>query len=651
MLILSIVFIAMNTMTASAAENDNALENISNDNATVEGDDNEHEASAVASTPDTWITGQLNWRDRNGTLQPLRFCKIKIKRTDSIIDYVVYEGYTDQNGEYYIEFTNDSSDGIVDLEIEVFAEGTDVKVKDASGHMYSDVIEQKNIFVGEHTISHVIYTMDSTLGQALQILQAVICASMYYEAMKGEDVDDVDIIYPHESSKQTCFYREANILQPVDTIYIVGVVNESSFLKSYESWDVITHEYGHHVANHENLDSYFSGGHGGEDMAEHYLSHFQSNNFDCASNCALDNSPTKFMESECKYQGSSLAWGEGYATFFGELAQQYFFDTYDCAPIYTAADKQYTSYNGFDYSIESEDAFLSNKGENSEIAVQRILYDLYDGVLINDSEDFDKIAFGHQELWDCITSSGKTTLFEFIRYLQNAYLTPSQRSALGELLAAHRLTCVASIIPDMSMNSPVVQFVWKEIDENRYFTARKFQVNFYDENYNLIVSTPVQVVELDDNNLGVITVDDELVWETIIDFPTYFYVSVTVYEFDGDLNNTLTNSYVTYYESAYTMYFSPGHIHNYTYNYIKNNSSNHKSYCVCGAYILENHFFISSGLKSSCRDCGYIATGNVPIIKPTVINSDNDQIEALPPEEERTVTCYTGKRKNEGENA
>ncbi len=687
-LILSVMFVAMNAVTASAAVNENtqttpdekysviqtvndtvlaearneqapeiaeenqdeAQSDTTDNSLTLEGDENANEVTAAASAPDTWITGKLTWRDHNNAAQPLRFCKIKIKRTDSLINYTIYEGYTDQNGEYYVEFTNDALDGLVDLEIEVFAEGTDVKVKDADNDLYSDVIEQKDISVGEHTIPRKIYTMDSTLGQALQILQAGICASMYYGAMKGEDVDDVDIIYPHEESKEICFYREAYLLQPIDTIYIEGVTDVDYVqLQPYSSWDVITHEYGHHVANHENIDNYFPGGHGGEDMAEHYKSHFQNNDFDCDSNCALEDSSSIFTENQCKYWGSSLAWGEGYATFFGELAQQYFVSNYvsgNYTSIYTVADKRYTSYNGLDYSIEEDDTFLTNKGENSETAVLRILYDLYDGVLINDlEEDFDQIALSHQKLWDCIISSGKTTLFEFIRYFQNVYLHPSQRSALGELLAAHRLTCPAPTIPNMSINSSIVQFVWNEIDKNRHFTARKFQINFYDENYDLIRSTPIQVIELDDNNVGAFTIDDALLWETIIEYPAYFYVSVTVYEFDGDLNNTLTDSYVTYYESAYTMYFSPGHIHDYTYDYLKNNSLTHKSYCICGAHILENHFFVTGLLNPTCRDCRYVNLINGPIIKPTSTDAGEETYGYLPPENESAYTTENSRTK------
>ena len=287
-------------------------------------------------------------------------------------------------------------------------------------------------------------------------------------------------------------------------------------------------------------------------------------------------------------------------------------------------------------------------GENSESGVSRILYDMYDSS--NSNEPFDKVSLGHQTMWNCIMNSNAKTLHQFINYFKNSYYPSNQHTNLGELLAVHKLTSFAPSIPSMSTNSPFVEFGWNEPNDYCHFTARKFQINFYDENYDLIRSTPIEVVDIDDsNNVGTFTIDDALFWETIIEYPTYFYVSVTVYEFDGDLNNTLTDSYVTYYESAYTMYFSPGHIHDYTYDYLKNNSLTHKSYCICGAYILENHFFVTELLNPTCRDCRYIHLINGPIIKPTSTDTGEETYGYLPADNEVANTYTSEKRKSKGE--
>jgi hypothetical protein len=93
------------------------------------------------------------------------------------------------------------------------------------------------------------------------------------------------------------------------------------------------------------------------------------------------------------------------------------------------------------------------------------------------------------------------------------------------------------------------------------------------------------------------------------------------------------------------MYLSPGHVHSYTHSYSKNNSTNHKAYCICGAYTLESHFFISVGLKTSCRDCGYITTGNVPVIRPTSIVTNDENCAGILPETGISGTYYAENKK------
>ena len=112
-----------------------------------------------------------------------------------------------------------------------------------------------------------------------------------------------------------------------------------------------------------------------------------------------------------------------------------------------------------------------------------------------------------------------------------------------------------------------------------YYSAYKFQVKFYDSSYNLIGSTDPQVVDFDFVNdiynvvySGTITIDNQL-WQTIMTYPSNFYVSVVMYECNGNINNPVTDPHTTSFESPYTMYLSPGHVHSYTHSYSKYNST------------------------------------------------------------------------------
>ena len=598
------------------------------------------EVNATTSEPNTTVTGRILWTDNNGNEQPLRFCRIKIKRVDSLINTVLYEGYTDKDGRYYAELENNAFDGLMDLTIKIFASGTDIAVRDSLYVLYTDTIDGSvlsslnNVGTGLYEFSDLTYDMNDPdeekafFANALQISQSAICASAYYETMKGSDIVDVDIIYPHLSNSISCSY-----LTGMNQIYMYRESDpEDVSLPSYASWDVITHEYGHHVAYHENLMDYTGSSHDGGDMAEHYKSHFLNDNFDsCEINCVLVSKLLlPFSEEDCKYEGSALAWGEGFPTFFGELAQQYFVSNYasDSSSIPNVADERYRDYSGINYSIEIYSGNIPGRGENSEMGVQRILYDLYDNSEINDPEAFDKINLGHQTIWNYIIDSQAKTLYQFIEYLKNSDYPKSQLTHLGAILEAHGLATTAPTIASVSLDSPYIEFVWVEPNEDGYYNARKFQVNFYNKDYNLIGSTAPQIVGTNTLNVGTITVDSQL-WQTIISYPSNFYVSITMYECNGNINNSVTNEYTTSYESAYTMCFSPGHVHDYTHSYSKCSSSQHKSYCACGEFIYENHFFLPGFVYSNCRDCGYMTTSVVPVIKLStvgmIIDNNSDE--------------------------
>ncbi len=595
------------------------------------------------------IKGNIEWTDANGVAQPLRFCKIEFyeRYTDTLTGYIG-EIYTDKDGNYSFEFIDDT----IDVTIILYAQGTDVTVCDDSGFdywywiEYEDEASLKSISPGSVITIDRIFNIpdDYEFGvdrdyfpRALQVAQAGICASMYYEAMKGTDVEDVSISYPHSIASDSSYYRTST-----NIIFLAGNIGQTSFtpfstdglIDSFESWDVITHEYGHHVAYCEGIYDSLGGWHViNEDMAEHYIEHFEGVTTNCGDSCALKSGlfgTNAFSQDECKYVGNALAWSEGFATFFGELSQQYFNDNYiDDSwqnEIPTFADLSYYAYNfstPFDVSaipVETNNRFI----ENSELCVQRVLHDLYDGSDLNNPETFDKVNLGHQTIWNYIIDSQAKTLYQFIEYLKNSDFPNSQLTNLGAILEAHGLATEAPTISSFTSDNPYVEFIWDEVNENGYYNARKFQVNFYDKNYSLIGSTTPQVVDINTENVGTITVDSQL-WQTIIIYPSNFFVSVTMYECNGNINNSVTDEYTTSYESAYTMYFSPGHVHDYTYSHLKYTSSQHKSYCLCGDFIYESHFFVSGLVYPSCRDCGYVTTSIVPIIKPTAVGISDDE--------------------------
>lgn len=213
------------------------------------------------------ISGQIKWTDANANYQPLRFCKIEFyeRYTDTLVAYMG-ETFTDKNGNYSFEFIEST----IDVTVIIYAQGTDVTVCDDGGFPYWYWIEYESepalksitpgsvISINKNFDIPEDYAYDADrdyFPRALQVAQAAICASMYYEAIKGSDVEDANISYPHSMDRDGSFYNKLT-----KVIYLVGYIAKNEFVPfasddpndspdgmvdSFESWDTITHEYGH----------------------------------------------------------------------------------------------------------------------------------------------------------------------------------------------------------------------------------------------------------------------------------------------------------------------------------------------------------------------------------------------------------------------
>ena len=549
------------------------LENLIIQNELSLGNDNISELMNNTTPHNTTISGFLEWADIGEGINPLRFVAFVVYRTDVSPAEYIYFGFTNNNGEFSFSFLNNDADGLADLSITVYAQGQDVSVYSPTGALYSYTFTAeendslRNIPAVNRTVS--LHEFDASTNdasteyrlfcQALQIAESAIAASIYYEAMNEQDVNDVDIVYPHQENNATCFYIESE-----QTIYIMAptISTDAATLPSYAACDVITHEYGHHVACCEGIDNSPGGTHGAhEDMSEHYKQHFGTNpsSINCNNQCALKvNNPNgyNFSEDECKYNGAVVAWAEGFATFFCEIAQQYFKNNYinysnNPHQIPTFADLKSTDTKYTDDNIETKTGSLH---QNSERMVTLILYDLYDGESLN-SDLFDSICIEERSLWNMIMASGAVNLYEFLDFFKIAYTNDSDLLNLGKILSGNNLIYSNFELTEVTTFTPAVKIKWVERNSSGYYNARLFQINFYDYYHlNLIYSTDATPLELDQALQGFIDISDEL-WKTLINEYRKFYITLTVYEADGDICNYGNDDcFITSVESEYKLY-------------------------------------------------------------------------------------------------
>ena len=656
--------------------------------------------------PDLTISGEFYWQDDNSTTPqvfPLQYCKVILCERDNTEaeECELMVTYTNENGEYSFNLKNDTSyaeNGGYDLTVKVVPAGEYITVYRGDGSAYYDnYYLPDNISAGVYDNISKTYSMTDALGfgKALQIAQAAIIASKYYEAMKGTNanIPSVSIKYPHNEENDSCYYRKSE-----QTIFIYqNEVNEPPKPNSYASWDVIMHEYGHFVSHREEIDASPGGAHTiTMQMAEHYKQHYNPS-FVCEIDCVYSNPNSAYGEDDCKFVGTALAWSEGFATCFSIVAQEYAIEKlFLSSNINTINNTEYNAYNGVNHDIDA----YTGTSDNSEATVQAILYDIYN----LDNEVHDDIELWHQTIWNMIVDSKAKYFYEFDDYFRTRCTDAVDLEKYNKLLSDHHLAPSSVwVVGGLTTYCPTFKWSWTEDRLTIFFKDRTYRLNFYDSNRSLIATT--EEFTCTDNSYTI----SESLWQTILDNGSSFYVSVTIYEnndpitdYEGEWKlfnspiieanvGTLSSKYldidgcywykftapqtgdytfkttgdvdtfgeifnqvvvgqstsgiVSSYDSggennnfSFTKYMVSGesfylrvrgknwssvgsfslsvsyspHVHNYTHRCRPDGNELHKAFCVCGAYIFENHTFRVTISKTYCTKCGYISVSDGP---------------------------------------
>lgn len=201
------------------------------------------------------IHTQLLWSDDNANEHPIAYTKFDvIDRGGSSTVTNTY--YTDANGYFPSGITVASP---ANVDIKIYAAGCDTSV-----HKKTFLgINSQWYYLRSNFDPNVIsmtfpVTMTTDFGRVQQISQALIYADRYVTTMKGSSIASVKAVYPDNSSHYNSL---------TEKIHLLG---EGSDL-DYADWDVIMHEYGHHVAHKLGIDDSLGGEHSSaENLADRY---------------------------------------------------------------------------------------------------------------------------------------------------------------------------------------------------------------------------------------------------------------------------------------------------------------------------------------------------------------------------------------------
>ncbi|MDR2267239.1 MAG: hypothetical protein LBE09_06635 [Christensenellaceae bacterium] len=207
-----------------------------------------NQTSSASITDATYVNGLLQWKDDAGELHPLRRIMVDIMDYDGIAPDILGTVYTNNEGRYSFTFDNadlllEFENGGYDVYIKVYAGTTNAQVIKSNDNEYyytSSTQANMNVTTGSTTVINMTFGMGSALGQAFQISQAVLTARDFAWNMSGSIPSDMTILYP--AATEGCTYDRETL-----RMYIVPASKDGDYIKSYAAWDVIMHEYGHHI--------------------------------------------------------------------------------------------------------------------------------------------------------------------------------------------------------------------------------------------------------------------------------------------------------------------------------------------------------------------------------------------------------------------
>lgn len=409
--------------------------------------------ATTGTNKDTVVSGSDVWRDDNGVDHPLRWIKVGVFDEDPFGEELIGYTYTDINGNYSFVFQNkdaitDFENGGLDIFVRIYSGDNNAMVyRNSSDEPYiKESSVYSNVKTGDHiSVNTIKVYATNNRGQAFQISQAILTARNFTKEMMGYLPTDVIVRYPYGDN--CCYSRVTN------TIAITGNerVAESS-PHSYASWDVVMHEYGHHIQYELEITNNPGGDHT-----------IFKNHADDRGN---------------KDIGIRLAWGEAWPTVFGLVAQKYY-STF-LQNIDYVCDSEYNAYNIYDqYDIEKTSIRL---GEASEISIMAILWDLFD-----ENNDYnDNITLGYKGFWTVTTAGKCKTFSEFINYFYRT--KPEYVGDIALNLQYYRMASSPMFDGGGTQTTPLT-ISWTVAKSSDLFPNNCFSLIFYDVNGNEILRT------------------------------------------------------------------------------------------------------------------------------------------------------------------
>lgn len=360
--------------------------------------------------------GTIQWRDNDGNIYPLAGAKVSVTRRNSLSNLPdTKEFYTNENG--YFNTVGVLYGTAIEGTLKLYLSGENVSVRrvDSLKDNYSEEGFNKHTIAYSMSLSEYAQSLvDGTpliissqsaegnvsdFGAATQIFEAMYYYSKYAKGLNnGSIINYCSAVYPCSRNYSVIGFPTVGgfMYTGHDSTIIIPPEKPENSIPCYESWDVIGHEYGHHVGKCLQCCV-------GIGAYSHYAYRENINNLIKYENLSEQNGINK---------GLSLTWSESWPSYWSEIAQTSFPSSikehYSNGYV---ADKAYEAYNFSPvnyYSIEQGEHFSDINcsyigGEAYEVGIIRFLYELNRNVGGYSTTD----TPNNDYLWDYVVDCGE----------------------------------------------------------------------------------------------------------------------------------------------------------------------------------------------------------------------------------------------------
>ena len=359
----------------------------------------------------------LSWQSSDGKEHPLSGVTVNLKKAyyanGTLVETTIDTKTTDDRGEATLKSLRTSNLDADYFLIEVVPENDSVSVKTSSGSAVCSIADE--MIIDEVTDVDATYSYASDLGKAFQLFQIVeYCSRFAEEIDDGDEVGQCRVLLDGGKDYPEYVWNSGN----TPTIMVNPNYGLStSPVDSFEDWDTIAHEYGHHIAFEKGwVDTTTFEMHAaspGRHLFDYGLEEKEKDN-------------NRFIEKGVAVTPDlalASAWSEGLATYLGAMALKYNSSHLSTIPL--ASDRYYTSANGLHYSYDTytysgpSDAggtqIYSIHGDGDEYAISQLLYKMSDN--LRDAHDLFGMGYGEViDIVDSLTTHSFPSFFTHVYF-------------------------------------------------------------------------------------------------------------------------------------------------------------------------------------------------------------------------------------------